>query len=245
MIETHATHQPVASIRSHVAPKHRHGEYTARLALDTPTKQDAYRLRYDSYLASGFIQPNESRTFSDKFDTLDNATTIVVYAERQPIASVRACFLSQTSDITSPAKETFPDELGAILRDSMPSRHALEGVEITRLVRSPAAANNQGLVFVLYRLAGHLALLNDFKFVLSCVRQNHVPFYKRLRFTEASEPKAYPGLNCPMQMLVCTRADYDAVRAGFPIMDSEASPAGHFDGFLTGESINVPLMQRG
>ena len=32
----------------------------ARLALDTQTRRDAYGLRYDSYLASGFIEPNET-----------------------------------------------------------------------------------------------------------------------------------------------------------------------------------------
>jgi hypothetical protein len=245
VITANAHHAPIVSIRSQVASKHKHSEYTARLALDADTKRDAYQLRYDSYLDSGFINPNPSKMFSDKFDELANAVTIVVYAEGSAIASVRACFLSRSSDITSPAKETFPDEMHRILQNTAPSRHNLEGVEVTRLVRSPAAANNQGLVFLLYRLTGHLALLNDFKVVISCVRQNHVPFYKRLRFQEASAPKPYPGLSCPMQMLACSRDDYDAVRSGFPIMDSEASPAGSFDGFLTGGTITVPLLQRG
>lgn len=163
MIVTPTNSQEITTFRSQVAMKYRRGEYTARLALDHGTKQDAYRLRYDSYLDSGFIEPNEAKTFSDKFDTLENSTTIVVYAEGQPIASVRACFLSRSADITSPAKETYPQELESILGDSTPNQSALEGVEITRLVRSPAAANNQGLIFLLYRLAGHLALLNDFR----------------------------------------------------------------------------------
>jgi hypothetical protein len=231
------------NIRPHVAAKHRQNEYTARLALDSTTKHDAYRLRYESYLDSGFINPSPTKLFSDKFDDLSNAVTIVIYSEERAIASVRACFLSKSADLTSPAKETFPDEVSRILQDSATSARNLEAVEITRLVRSPEAANNQGLVFLLYRLAGHLALLNDFKVVLSCVRQNHISFYKRLRFHEASGPKLYPGLSCPMQMLACSREDYDEVRAGVPMMDSEAGPRHSFEGFLAGELIKVPLLR--
>lgn len=232
-----------ASIRSNVALKHRESDYTARLALDENTRRDAFALRYKSYLASGFIEQNSTKLFSDKFDDLPNSATIVIYSEGKAIASVRTCFLSRDGTTTSPARETFPDEVNRLLAEAGSSRSNLEGVEFTRLVRSPEAANNQGLVFLLYRLAGYLSLRNDFRVMLSCVRQNHVPFYKRLRFREVTAARAYPGLNCPMQLLACSRADLDEVRAGFPILDPDAASPESFDGFLQGQLVPLSIVQ--
>ena len=234
---------PAAYIRSNVALEHRHGDYTARLALDENTKRDAFALRYKSYVASGFIEQNTTKLFTDKFDKMPNSITIVIYSEGKAIASVRTCFLSRDSTTTSPARETFPDEVDRLLSETGASQGNLEGVEFTRLVRSPEAANNQGLVFLLYRLAGYLSLHNDCQVVLSCVRQNHVPFYKRLRFREVTAARAYPGLNCPMQLLACSRADLDGVRAGFPILDPEAASPDSFDGFLQGQLVPLSLAQ--
>lgn len=59
----------------------RQTQYSARLALDLRTRQDAYRLRYDSYLTSGYIEPNEARLFQDQYDALPNCQTIVLYDE--------------------------------------------------------------------------------------------------------------------------------------------------------------------
>ena len=232
-----------ASIRLNVALKHRQSDYTARLALDEKTRRDVFALRYESYLASGFIQQNLTKLFSDKFDDLPNSATVVIYSEGKAIASIRTCFLSRDCTTTSPARETFPDEVNRLLSETGASRGNLEGVEFTRLVRSPEAANNQGLVFLLYRLAGYLSLRNDCQVVLSCVRQNHVPFYKRLRFREVTAARAYPGLNCPMQLLACSRADLDEVRAGSPILDPEAAHPKSFAGFLQGQLVPLSLVQ--
>ena len=235
---------PTVNVRSQVARRHREREYTARLALDDRTRREAFSLRYESYLDAGFIAPNASRLFSDRFDEQPTSSVIVVYAEGRPVASVRTCFLSRAAGNSSPARATFPGAVERLLDAAAPSRRNLEGAEITRLVRSPAAANDQGLVFLLFRLSGRLVLNNDVQVILSCVRQNHTPFYRRLRFYPETELRPYPGLNCPMQMLACSRADYDDVRAGFPIMDPEAAGSGAWAGFLSGELVSVPLTQQ-
>ena len=236
--------KPPATMRANVGVEHRAGEYTARLALDGKTQRDAFALRYRSYLNSGFIEQNLTRLFMDKFDNLANSETVVIYQDERPVASVRLCYLSQSQPTTSPARETFPAEVNQLLCRTLPSRHSQEAVELTRLVRCPSAENNQGLVFLLLRLAGYLALQRDFKLILSCVRQHHVALYRRLRFQAVTDLQPYPGLNCPMQMLTCTRSDYDEARIGFPIIDPDATSAGVLAGLLIGEVVSLTLTQR-
>jgi hypothetical protein len=216
-------------------------QYSARLALDHRTKQDAFRLRYDSYLTSGYVEPNPTRLFQDQYDDLPNCQTVVVYDDGVPAASVRTCTLSLGSGLRSPASDTFADEVKELLSQQSTAGYAGRGIETTRLVRSPAAENNQGLVFLLYRMAGYLGMIADSQILLACVRRNHAPFYRRLGYTPASEPKSYPGLNCPMQLMSCTRARYDEIRTAFPVIDPYAGATGRLDGFLSGEAVSLAL----
>lgn len=227
-------------VRPSIASKSRDKTYRAVVALDAGARRDAFALRHSSYLDSGFIEPRAGNLFHDEFDDLDNAVTIVVYDEERPVASVRVCFMSRKFR-EAPAHHAFPDEVDAILAAASPSRAGTEIAEITRLVRSPDTANNQGLVFLLYRLAGDLVIKKDVQVILSSVRRNHMPFYRRIGFVDVAGPRAYPGLNCPMHLLSCSRTEYDRVRASFPLMNPAASPKGTFDGFEHGRAVSMPL----
>jgi hypothetical protein len=143
----HETHP----LRAVVPP--RPTQYFARLALDPHTREDAYRLRYDSYLTSGFIEPNETRLFQDLYDELPNCQTTVLYNQGMPVASVRTCTLAFGSRQRSPAMDAYPSEVTELLSQQSTIGVGGRGIETTRLVRSPAAENNQGLVFLLYRLS--------------------------------------------------------------------------------------------
>ena len=232
--------QSTETIRWKVARRSRAKQYTASVALDERDLADAFRVRYASYLDSGFIKPNPERMFSDGFDGAANTTTIVMHEGDRPVASVRVCFMSR-SVRHAPAHQAFPDEVDAILTSVPPSQKAYDVAEITRLVRSPECANNQGLVFLLYRIAALFILRHDVHAVLSSVRQNHVAFYNRLGFRAVAGPRAYPGLNCPMHLMQCPRSAYDQVRTAFPLIDPDATPPGTFDGFLSGHPIVMPL----
>ncbi len=216
-------------------------QYTAQLALDDATRRDVYSLRYLCYLDGGFIRPNKDKLFSDKFDGQPNTETVAVYQDGELIASVRVCFLSQCRPTPAPVRDTFPDELDGLLSQCRRSTHGMEAVEITRLVRSPRFANDQGLVFVLYRLAGLLGIQRDIRMILSCVRKNHVAFYRRLRYCEVAGPRSYPGLICPMHLLACTREDYDTVRGRFPLMDPDAFPSDDVSAFLAGQPMTTRI----
>lgn len=220
----------------------RHTQYTARLALDQRTRQDAYGLRYASYLSSGYIEPNELRLFRDQYDDLPNSQTVVVYDDGTPVASVRTCTLAFGSKQRSPASDTFPKEVEELLRRQSTIGLGGRGIETTRLVRSPAAENNQGLVFLLYRMAGYVGMTAHTQILLACVRKNHAPFYKRLGYTPVTEPRPYPGLNCPMQLMSCTRQRYDEIRSAFPVIDPYAGTTDRLDGFLSGDPVSLALV---
>jgi hypothetical protein len=220
----------------------RQTQYSARLALDPQTRHDAFRLRYDSYLSSGYIEPNEARLFQDAYDELPNCQTIVIYDDGVPAASVRTCTLAFGSGQRSPAADTFPEEVRQLLSQQSSIGVGGRGIETTRLVRSPAAENNQGLVFLLYRMAGYVGMTAHTQILFACVRRNHAPFYRRLGYSPVTEPRPYPGLNCPMQLMSCTRERYDEIRTAFPVIDPYAGTTGPLDGFLSGESVSLALV---
>lgn len=239
----HTVPAPAIRLRANVASRNSDKTYVIRRALDAETKRDAYALRHASYLASGYIDPYPDGQFSDRFDRHPTAHTSVIYETGKAVAAVRVCFLSRDSLNAAPAGVTFPDEVGALLAELPHRKGRPQAAEITRLVRSPAAENNQGLVFLLLRVAGYIAIQEDVPLLMSCVRQNHVPFYKRIGCRTASGVKPYPGLKCPMQLLACPRENYDEACNAFPIMDPLAGPPDSFDGFMAGKSVMMPLIQ--
>jgi hypothetical protein len=218
--------------------------YEARIAWDASTKRDAFDLRYRSYRAQGHIETKDDGLLFDRFDDLSTTKTVVVYVDGRPVGSIRTCLLRRSNETMSPCREVYPGEVERLLAQTGPERPDFDGVEVNRMVRAPEAADDQGLVFMLLRLAGHLALAADFRVIVTCVRQHHVPFYKRLRFEQAGEAKLYPGLTCPMVLLHIGRSNYDAMRQGFRLMDPEAGQAGILDGLEAGRTVRPQLVHR-
>lgn len=233
---------PTFRIKPNIASRNFKKTYIVQRALDPATRRDAFALRHRSYLASNYIEPREDGLFSDGFDSLPSAHTAVVYQDGRAVAAVRVCFLSSDTLNTAPAGVTFPDEVAALLAPLPRYPGKAQACEITRLVRSPAAENNQGLVFLLLRLAGYMGLQENVSLIMSCVRQNHVPFYRRLGLIPAGDLRPYPGLSCPMQLLAYPRENYDNARQRFPIMDPCKAPADDFHDFMAGRPTTMTLM---
>lgn len=215
--------------------------YEARLAVSPQTRHDAYRVRYHSYFSSGYIAANPAGMFSDRFDDQPNALTVVLYENARPVASVRVCLLTRGTDFTSPARETFTDEVDQALAADADDAFGGRGLEINRLVRTPDAANNHGLVFLLYRMAGYIALAKHTHTYFACVRPNHAPFYRRLGYELAAPPKPYPGLKCDMQLMMSDRIRYDRIRAAVPMMDPFTGTTGSLAGFFEGAPVSLRL----
>lgn len=208
-----------------------------RFALDRQTKKDAFKLRHLCYHSNGYIKARANGEFSDPYDAVPSNTTIVIYKDRRPVASVRVCAMDPASSNPKardlPVTHVFPKEFTGALK---PAERA---VEINRLVCHPDRNHDQGLVFVLFRMAGYMIQQHDPDLVTSCVRSNHVGFYKRLRFECVGAPKEYTGLNFMTSFLVCRRASYDKVSNAIPALSINPAARAGYDGLQRGESVPV------
>lgn len=215
---------------------------TARLALDDATKADAYTIRHDSYLAGGFIDPLASGQFSDADDLKPNNHCVVIYQNGQPVASVRLCLLDLNPALTGwdeiPASRIFPEDVAALAANTVAGRSA-RLIEINRLVRHPDYANNYQLVFVLFRFVSYLLMSANADLMLSCVRRNHTPFYKRMHFDYVAGPRRYAGVKFETNLMACTMGGVDLIRAEMPIVGADAATIGSYAGLMAGETINV------
>lgn len=211
----------------------------ARIASDRKTREDAFALRHLSYLADGHIDPKPTGLFSDPFDDEPNCETIVLYKARRPVASVRVCVadIEEDPSIASqiPAGQVFPKEIERLVAESSdpPVRRV---IEINRLVRHPDHETDHGLVFVLFRLAGYMIVHYDVDLVLSCVRRNHLPFYRRLRFQPIAGPRTYHGVKFASHLMGCFRPAFDNVRR---LLDVSEGVERSYDALLDGKAIPV------
>jgi hypothetical protein len=212
----------------------------ARLAVTDRQREDVFALRHKSYLAGGFIDQRPSGLFSDPYDDRPNCQSIIVYRRARPVASVRVCVLdpdparSGWQDI--PALHVFPDEIaGTLAARPAPGGRA---IEINRLVRHPDFAADPGLVFVLFHLAGYMILRHGAGIVFSCVRKNHIPFYKRLKFSLIAGPRSYPELKFATSLLGCSRENYQDVQRMMPLLEGQ-SPDADFANMIEGKTVAV------
>jgi hypothetical protein len=222
--------------------KRESGTLTARLAIDNQTRSDAFALRHAAYVAAGYLDPISDGLFSDPYDDMPNCSTIVIYKDGRPAASVRLAVLDSDPDRIGwhdvPAAHIFHDEVATLLAPSgsgQPKRAA----EITRLVRHPDFATDSELVFVLFRFVPFLLCKQKIDMVLSCVRRNHVPFYKRLEFDAIAGPKSYPGLKFAVNLMVCPQSKYATIFKKIPLLNSTVSGTSGYDGLFQGETVAV------
>lgn len=214
-----------------------HGGLHARFALDRQTKKDAFKLRHLCYHSNGYIDARANGEFSDPYDTVPSNTTIVIYKEGRPVASVRVCGMDPASADPKardlPVAHVFPDDFAGLLK---PAERA---VEINRLVCHPDQSHDQGLVFILFRMVGFMVQHHDPDLVTSCVRSNHVGFYRRLRFEPVGSPRQYTGLNFVTNFLVCRRESYDRVSKAIPALSISPAARAGYDALFRGEGVPV------
>ncbi len=217
---------------------------TARLALDEQTKRDAYAIRHDSYLSGGYIDPRPDGQFSDADDLKPNSQSVVIYQWGEPVASVRLCILDLAPGLQGwdeiPASRIFPDEVLGMARGE-PDGQRKRLVEINRLVRHPDYATNYQLVFVLFRFVSFLLMSAKADIMLSCVRRNHTPFYKRMHFDYVAGPRRYAGVKFETNLMSCTMGGVDLIRTEMPIVGADRKTIESYAALLAGETVSVFL----
>jgi len=216
---------------------------TVRVAADPQTRADAFALRHASYVDGGYIDARPGGLFSDPYDDKPNCQSLVIYKDARPVASVRLCVLDTDPDNHGwddiPASHVFQDEVRALLAEVPAAAKPAKATEINRLVRHPDFATDFGLVFVLFRFVSFIVIHEKSDMMLSCVRRNHMPFYKRLDFASIAGPRAYPELKFSTNLMACPQSRYGTALNRYEVFNPRATETGCYDGLFRGESVNV------
>ncbi len=127
------------------------------------------------------------------------------------------------------------------VRDNAPNgaKHP-RAIEINRLVRHPDFSKDYELVFVLFRFATYMTLHHQTDVMLSCVRRNHMPFYRRIiKLDDIAGPRRYAGVKFETHLMACDRSKYESVVQDVPIFNSNKITQGGYDDLFRGEAVNV------
>ncbi|HQT83388.1 MAG: hypothetical protein B7Z58_00820 [Acidiphilium sp. 37-64-53] len=216
---------------------------TARLVVNENGYHEAQRLRYDAYLAAGYLQPREVKLFADSHDSRASSRSLVIYLGGQPAASVRVCLLDHSNSDEEcgqlPASAMFKTEIETFLKQRANQGYGTNAVEITRLARSPVHAKNLALVLGLYHVAGYLILHFQADVIFAAVTKNHTTFYKRMGFREIAQPKDYPGLDVQTVLMGCLLEEHRGIPGRTLALKEMSLSDDTYLGLIAGERVPV------
>ena len=86
-------HQLTRTTNFNHLPARRSDGVTARLVLDDEGFREALAVRYEAYVAAGYLAPRRDALFSDTYDESPLSKTLVLYTDGEAAASVRVCML--------------------------------------------------------------------------------------------------------------------------------------------------------
>ena len=166
-----------------------------KVLTDRKDLQKIYQLRYKCYRRELSIPENDRGIMTDAFDDSANCVHVAVEMDGEIVASVRIHLLSKLSP-TSPTLEVFPELLDDLKRGQT-------ALDPTRLVIDPSARKRLvPLHFLVLRIPFLATMFYDVDLALAPVRSEHAAFYRRyLGYELAMEPRSYPGLKKPIQLL--------------------------------------------
>ncbi len=159
-------------------------------------KEEIFRLRYDAYRQEGSIDPNLSRSFSDRFDALDNAYIFGLYFEGELASSIRLS-ISTPACPDLPGLGVFSDILGPEIAVGKTI------IDPTRFVVSPRIARAVPKIsYATVRVAWMACEYFQADWLLATVRVEHQAFYKRMfGHRPMSEARTYPTLKKPISLM--------------------------------------------
>lgn len=173
--------------------------YTAQLCISPESKEIAYELRYQAYLHVDAIEANEEERFTDAYDRYSNSRVHLVWHEGKPIASVRSATWSSSYNWLPPESiQTFWNEV----HKTIGLEHNI--IESSRFVVSPEVTGRKSLYaqLLMFRILDLCTQVDDCPYVITSVRQRHVPFYQRmLAFEQISEPVHHDWIKAEIVLL--------------------------------------------
>jgi hypothetical protein len=174
---------------------------------------------------------------------LPNTKTLVVYQNGAAVASVRLSILDTNPALRGwdeiPANRVFPAEVSSLLAAASDNNRPAKAIEINRLVRDPDHPNGHELVFVLFRFVSFMVTHEKSDMTLSCVRRNHMPFYRRFKFEHLAGPRRYSQVKFETNLMVCPKENYEKLRSSVAMFSPKSVPADTYAGLFRGETVPV------
>lgn len=191
----------------------------AKLAFTEADMHLAWRLRHDSYVAHGFIEPRPDGRFADKYDRPDTARTAIILKDSVPIASVRICLFEPDTNskglLTMPALEIFPDLIPYTFEKAGHSGSMARAAEASRMVCLPQYANDTKVIWALLRVGKYITEYFRADVSVIAARPRHVPMYKRIGFHQFGEPRQYVGVKFSTALLIAFKTEYEDIQKKF------------------------------
>lgn len=219
------------------------GSIEAQIVATPELRRIVYKMRHDSYVAQGFLDPQASGLFTDRFDQSANSHSVLILRDGEPVASVRASILDLSGKIPDatelPATSSYGEEILKLVSGYHGQGIAGRAIEMTRLVTRHDLSLDFDLVFSLFRMTFYIVNHYDAEMILSGVRLHHTPFYRRLGFDKITEPRHYPLLNFQVCLMACPDRMYDQVARTVPIIDHVSKHDPVCAPFMAGERVRV------
>jgi hypothetical protein len=220
------------------------GRVTLQIATTPALLETVYRLRHDSYVAQGFLEPKISGLFMDEWDRLPHFYSALSYVDDQPAASVRISHCTPAGPAgertETTAMEIFRDEIINLAKSFRLDQKPAVMLEMSRLVRSPEISEtNSDPLFAVFRLCRYSMTRHGVDMLISAVRRHHIPFYKRMGFQKITEPRPYPKLKFETALMVCFGHSFPAVQRAIPIFQGVDERDSVYGPLFAGERVRI------
>jgi N-acyl-L-homoserine lactone synthetase len=163
----------------------------------TSLRNEVYSLRYRAYRKEDAIDVHASEAFEDQYDHMPNHILFALMHENKVVGSIRTTWFDPNDQHPIPEMHAYSDRIEKVIPSNA---RILSG---NRLVIDPHFSSNRTMVMLLLRHFIISASAVNADWIMAAVRRNHLPFYRRVFFASVvSESRIYPGLRCPMQLIV-------------------------------------------
>ena len=180
--------------------------FTVEVCRDQRSLNTAFRLRYRAYLKVNAIPENEEEMLYDDYDFMPNSFTHLVWYNEKPVATVRGCVFSShynwraTESVNYFSKDV-EEQLGQYTPVLESNRYAVD----------PEFQGRQSLFaqMLMFRAHGLNANVHGCTHIITSVRANHIPFYRRfLGMQQLSAQMRYiPWADADVALLSSSAAD--------------------------------------
>lgn len=203
-----------------------------------------YRLRHDSYVAQGFLEPKVSGLFSDEWDRESHFFSFLSYVDDKPAASGRISYCAPAAPpkerTQTTAMEIFPTEIVRLAETFRLDDKPCIVVEVSRLTQHPDfSRSNSDPLFAIFRGTFYSLLMTDADILISAVRRHHIPFYRRLGFQKITEPRPYQKLKFETALMACFRQSFRLIQEVIPIFQSIEKTDRVYDRLFAGERVKI------